>query len=92
MEGFMFTIFRRPKPQFRVGQIVFVPQEKESGPGYYMQIRGRQWVRQGGYGCAHWDWFYTGVTFGVKGTSLVQRSREESHREQELFYFELFDE
>ena len=85
----MFTIFRRPKPQFRVGQIVFVP-EKEPGTGYYMQIQGRQWVRQSGY--AHWDWFYTGVTFEVRGTSLSQRSKEESHRELELFHSELFNE
>ncbi len=85
----MFTIFRRPKPKFRVGQIVFVP-EKKPDTGYYMQIQGRRWVRQSGY--AHWDWFYIGLTFEVKGTSLSQRSRKESHSERELSRIGLFSE
>ena len=77
----MFTIFRRPKPQFRIGQIVFVP-NKGSGAGYYMRIQKLRWVRQSGY--THWDWFYTGETFEVKGTSLSPRSTEDIHKEQEL--------
>lgn len=77
----MFTIFRRPKPRYRVGQIVLVP-GKEPDAGYYMQIRKLWWVRQAGY--THWDWFCTGLTFGVKGTLLSLRNKEESRREDEL--------
>ena len=85
----MFTIFRRPKPQFRVGQIVFVPEKEPPGVGYYMQIRRRRWVRQNGY--AHWDWFYIGVTFEIKGMSLSLRSKEESHCERKLHHIGFFD-
>lgn len=84
----MFTIFRRPKPQYAVGQIVLVP-GKEAGAGYYMQIQERKWVRQGGY--TRWDWFYIGQTFEAKGTSLSPRSKEESRREDELGNISWFD-
>jgi hypothetical protein len=77
----MFTMFRRPKPRFRVGQIVYVP-GNEGSPGYYMQIRELKWVKQNGY--THWDWFCIGTSFRVDGTSLIPKCKEETHREHEV--------
>lgn len=79
--GFMlFTIFKRPKPLFQVGQIVFIPGKK--GEGHYMQVQERGWVKQ----CEHprWDWFYSGLTFRVEGKLLALKCREESYRENEI--------
>lgn len=77
----MFVIFRRPKPLFRVGQLVSIP-GKEADGGHFMHIRERQWIRQSGY--ARWDWFYTGTSFKAEGPKLILVCAERHCREQEL--------
>jgi hypothetical protein len=78
----MFVIFKRPKPMFFIGQMVFVLSGDVASAQHYMIVRKREWVRQSGY--AQWNWFYTGTIFRAEASKLVLVSADTSQLEKNL--------
>lgn len=57
----------RPKPEFRVGQLVVLKREGEH-PKRYLLIEGRRWLQP--EGAKKSEWVYDGMTYHIEKSTF----------------------